>query len=184
MAGRVDYLDRPVSPVIPKAPRAPTIRYVDQDAPTIPLRGLDEARARAILSRVDTLMPLAAALDELDDDISRRATAKRELRVRSIGRRVVGLALVAGLALLAFSVVRARARVVAHVMGSERDSRPRETGVLVAPNEKGVVIFVDGARAGVAPEPVEVPCGVRRVRFGESGSTRTVDVPCDGRLEL
>jgi len=171
-----------VSSVIPKAPRPPSIRYVDQDAPTIPLRGLDEARARAILSRIDTLMPIAAEVDDSDADITLRVTTKRELRVRAIGRRVVVVALVAAVALLLASALRPRSAT--HVLGAERQAKRRDVGVLVVPSAPDVVIFDDDGRAGVAPEPIEVTCGARRVRIGEHGSTRTVDVPCEGRVEL
>jgi len=169
-----------VSPVIPKATRAPRINYVDDEAATIPMRGLDVARAQAILDRValrkpDTLMPVEAAPEASEAD--------RTARVRIHGRRALVAVLVAAVAILIVSALRAQP-MSTHVLGAERQAARRDVGVLVVAGEKDVVVFVDGARAGVAPDPIEVSCGVHKVRIGDHGSTREVDVPCEGRLEL
>lgn len=185
--------------VIPKAPRAPSIRYVDQDAPTIPLRGLDEARAKEILDRAalrnkpDTLMPLAAdatlerfvasELDESDADITLRMVTRREMRVRAVARWAVLGTVAAALAILAVAALRPRASA-ASVMAMDHRNPRRDLGSLVVPGVTAVPIFVDDERVGLAPGPIDVACGARRVRIGESGSTRVIDVPCEGRVEL
>ena len=193
-------LSRPrVSPVIPKAPRTPAIHYVDDDAETVPLRGLDEASAKLILDRaalrgrLDTLMPIAADatvdrfvasdLDDSDADITARMNTVRERRVRTVARRAVVLTIAAALAILAVAALRSRPTQTL-VFGQEHRNPRRDVGVLVVPDRKREIVFVDDARAGVCPEPIELACGAHRVRIGEAGSTRTVDVPCDGRIEL
>lgn len=185
--------------MIPKAPRAPSIQYVDQDAPTIPLRGLDPARAQEILDRAalrnkpDTLMPLAAdatlqrfvasGLDDSDADVTLRMVTRRELRVRSVARWAVLGTIVAALAILVVAAARP-ARSTASVIGMDHQNPRRDLGTLTVPGVAGVAIFVDDARVGVTPGPIEVACGARRIRIGEGGSTRVVDVPCEGRVEL
>ncbi|MBI2391551.1 MAG: hypothetical protein HYV09_18325 [Deltaproteobacteria bacterium] len=165
---------------------------------TIPLRGLDSERARKILEhealrRTDTLIPLssdatlerfvASQPDETDADITLRMTTRRELRVRAIARRAVVATLVAALAILALGAARSPAPAVSPIAGEYRPVR-RDVGVLSVPDAAGVPVFVDDARVGIAPGPFEVACGVRRVRIGGQGSTRMVDVPCDGRVQL
>jgi hypothetical protein len=185
--------------VIPRPPRAPSIRYVDDDAPTIPLRGLDAARATEVLEKAalrgkpDTLMPTAAdatldrfvasELDDSDADLTLRMTTARELRVRAVGRRAVVLAIAAALAVLAVAALRARP-TRALVLGAEHKNPHRDVGLLVVPEPRDAVIFVDDVRVGVSPDPIELACGTRRVRIGETGRTRAIDVPCEGRVEL
>lgn len=184
--------------VIPKAPRAPSIQYVDQDAPTIPLRAMDAERAQQILDRAlrtrpDTLMPLAAdatldrfvasGTDESDADITLRMTTRRELRVRSIARRAVFATIVVALALLVAAAFRSRP-MSASVLGMEHRAPRRDIGVLLVPDATGSPIFLDEVRVGVAPGPLDVACGAHRVRIGEKGSTRVIDIPCEGRVTL
>jgi hypothetical protein len=110
-------------------------------------------------------------------------TTARELRVRAVGRRAVVLAIAAALAVLAVAALRARP-TRALVLGAEHKNPHRDVGVLVVPEPRDAVIFVDDVRVGVSPDPIELECGTRRVRIGETGRTRPIDVPCEGRVEL
>lgn len=45
-------------------------------------------------------------------------------------------------------------------------------------------VFVDGVVVGSGGGALEVPCGVRAVRVGSAGTTRRVEVPCGGAVDV
>lgn len=61
----------------------------------------------------------------------------------------------------------------------------KDHGLLVFPKElRAHRVYVDGALAGHADEPVRARCGRRHVRVGTGGRAKVVDVPCGGELAI
>ena len=154
----------------------PRITYVDDDDnnPTLKLPALSK--------RTTTLNPLASepGRAELGRDEPGPVTT-RELRVRRVARWFIGSVVVMSTVVLAAGYRIAREQHF--TLGAAHKNRAKTTGEFLAPDSNETV-FVDDTPAGRAPDTLTIPCGLRRIRLGDKGTTRSIDIPCGGRVTL
>ncbi len=188
----------------PKAP-LPQFAASDVSAPvmsTSEIRFFDAAAATAALEERAADEDDAAAVEPDAAPVTSRARIGR--RAVAAVLSLAGLVLIAGAATAAsrpseaaspveeiYALARgdvsssraehqARAAAAAKVSGEAKEpTRVETTGKLVTPATAAAkTLFVDGITMGRAP--LDVSCGLHRVRVGERGETHPVDVPCGG----
>lgn len=148
----------------------PRITYLeDDDNPTLKMPALSQ--------RTTTLNPIAAG----DLLASPSPSSTRELLVRRIARWFGGSAAV--MSLLVLGAGYGFAREQHFTLGAEHKRAAATTGELLVP-ESIDTVFVDDAPAGRAPSPLTITCGLRRIRLGDKGTTRAIEMPCGGRVTL
>jgi hypothetical protein len=64
------------------------------------------------------------------------------------------------------------------------DEMHAKTGIMNVDAAPGRDVYVDGAVAGVTPEPVRAPCGEHVVQIGRNGALHNVMIPCGGEVAV